>query len=241
MLELRAVSAGYGAMEILHSISLAVNQGTIVSIIGSNGAGKSTLLRTITGLIPVRKGDVIFRDRNSTAMSSHRIFGMGLVHVPEGRGLFSPLSVYENLILGCYPEHKVLGKEGIRTRLERVFRLFPVLAERQKQTAGSLSGGQQQMLAIGRALMSEPRMMLLDEPSQGLAPLLVEQIGTILQELNRASVSIVLVEQSMIFALSVAHYAYVLELGTVVLEGTAEHLSKDEKIRRIYLGETKRS
>jgi branched-chain amino acid transport system ATP-binding protein len=148
--------------------------------------------------------------------------------------------VYENLILGCYPEHKSLGKDGIQNRLDRVFNLFPVLAERKKQAAGSLSGGEQQMLAIGRALMGEPVLMMLDEPSQGLAPIMVNLIGKVVQDLNKESVTIMLVEQSMVFALSIAHHAYVLELGSIAMEGKSEELLKDEKVRQIYLGETQK-
>jgi len=240
VLNVTNVSSGYGSMEILHNISLSVNSGDIVGIIGSNGAGKSTLLRTVSGLIPARRGEVFFNNHNITTTSPHKIFGLGLVHVPEGRGLFSPLTVYENLILGCYPEHNSLGKDGIQTRLDRVFNLFPKLSERKKQTAGSLSGGEQQMLAIGRALMAEPVLMMLDEPSQGLAPILVEQIGKILQELNKGGVSVMLVEQSMVFALSIAHHAYVLDLGSIALKGNSEELLKDEKVRQIYLGEGKK-
>jgi branched-chain amino acid transport system ATP-binding protein len=237
VLQVKNVFSGYGAMEILRNISLSVSTGDIISIVGSNGAGKSTLLRTITGLLPARKGEIIFKKQNITTTPPHKIFNMGLVHVPEGRGLFSPLTVYENLILGCYPNHGSLGEDGLRARLDKVFNLFPKLAERNKQTAGSLSGGEQQMLAIGRALMAEPVLMLLDEPSQGLAPILVGQIGKVLQELNKAGASIMLVEQSMVFALPIAHYAYVLELGSVAMEGKSEELLKDEKVRQIYLGE----
>jgi branched-chain amino acid transport system ATP-binding protein len=240
ILNVKNVHSGYGSMEILHDISLSVRSGDIVGIIGSNGAGKSTLLRTITGLIPAHQGEIFFKNQNITATSPHKIFNQGLVHVPEGRGLFSPLTVYENLILGCYPEHKSLGKDGIQNRLDRVFNLFPVLAERKKQAAGSLSGGEQQMLAIGRALMGEPVLMMLDEPSQGLAPIMVNLIGKVVQDLNKESVTIMLVEQSMVFALSIAHHAYVLELGSIAMEGKSEELLKDEKVRQIYLGETQK-
>lgn len=240
ILNVKNVLSGYGSMEILHNISLSVNSGDIVGIIGSNGAGKSTLLRTISGLIPPRKGEIFFNKHNITTTSPNKIFNLGLVHVPEGRGLFSPLTVYENLILGCYPEHKSLGKNGIQNRLDKVFNLFPQLSERKKQAAGSLSGGEQQMLAIGRALMCEPALMMLDEPSQGLAPILVNLIGKVLKDLNKEGVTAMLVEQSMVFALSIAHYAYVLELGSIALEGKSEKLLKDEKVRQIYLGETSR-
>jgi len=240
ILDVKNVHSGYGSMEILHNISLSVKQGDIVGIIGSNGAGKSTLLRTVSGLIHARKGEILFNQHNITTTSSHKIFNLGLVHVPEGRGLFSPLTVYENLILGCYPEHNSLGKNGIQVRLNRVFNLFPKLFERKKQAAGSLSGGEQQMLAIGRALMAAPVLMMLDEPSQGLAPIMVNLIGKVLQDLNQGGSTIMLVEQSMVFALSIAHYAYVLELGSVALEGKSEALLQEEKVRQIYLGETSR-
>ena len=240
ILNVKNLQSGYGSMEILHDVSISVRSGDIVGIIGSNGAGKSTLLRTIAGLIPAHKGEIFFKNNNITATPSHKIFRQGLVHVPEGRGLFSPMTVYQNLLLGCFPVHKPLVKDGIQKRLDRVFNLFPRLAERKKQAAGSLSGGEQQMLAIGRGLMGDPALMMLDEPSQGLAPLLVNLIGKVVQDLNKEGVTIMLVEQSMVFALSIAHHAYVLELGSVAMEGKSEQLLKDEKVRQIYLGDTQK-
>jgi branched-chain amino acid transport system ATP-binding protein len=237
VLKTQNIFSGYGPIEILHGVSISANKGEIVSIIGSNGAGKSSLLRTISGLLPARKGEIIFNNMDITKIPPHKIFKMGLVHVLEGRGIFGPLTVYENLILGCYPNHSSLGKDGLQARLDRVFNLFPVLAERNKQFAGRLSGGEQQMLAIGRALMAEPMLILLDEPSQGLAPLLVNQIGDILKQLNKEGTSIVLVEQSMVFAMAVAQYGFVLELGSIALEGKSEELLEDEKVKQIYLGE----
>lgn len=240
ILKTKNVFSGYGPVEILHGVSIFANKGEIVSIIGSNGAGKSTLFRTISGLLQARNGEIIFNNMDITTIPPHKIFTMGLVHIPEGRGIFSPLTVYENLILGCYPNHSSLGKNGLKARLDRVFNLFPILAERIKQLGGRLSGGQQQMLAISRALMAEPVLMLLDEPSQGLAPLLVNHIGNILKQLNKEGTSIMLVEQSMLFAMSISQYGFVLELGSIVLEGKSEELLKDEKVKQIYMGETKR-
>ena len=236
ILEVKDVVSGYGSMNVLHGITLSVEAGTIVGLIGSNGAGKSTLLRTVSGLIQPTQGVVYFKSQNITKMASHKVFKMGMAHVPENRGLFGPLTVYENLKLGCYPELKQLGKNGLKKRMDEVFALFPRLAERRKQISGSMSGGEQQMLAIGRALMSKPAMILLDEPSQGLAPLLVEAIGKIVTELNALGVTIILVEQGVDFAFSICNYTYVFDLGRIVLEGKPEDLLKDERVQNIYLG-----
>ena len=236
ILNVKDLSSGYGSMEILHNISVSVKKGDIVGILGSNGAGKTTLLRTVSGLIRVRNGNISFKDKDITFSPPNKIFNLGLVHVPEGRGLFGPMTVYENLILGCYPEHGSLGKGGLQERLDRIYKLFPVLAARKTQAAGSLSGGEQQMLAIGRALMAEPDLMLLDEPSQGLAPLLVKLIGEVVQNLNKEGVTVMLVEQALDFALSISHYAYVFELGSVAMEGPSRDLQKDESVRHVYFG-----
>jgi len=236
ILNVKEVVSGYGSMSILHGISLSVNVGDIVGIIGSNGAGKSTLLRTISGLVPATEGEVNFKDQNITKLPAHKIFKMGMAHVPENRGLFGPLSVYENLMLGCYPDLRSLGKNGLKQRIDKVFEIFPRLAERKDQASGSMSGGEQQMLAIGRALMSEPAMILLDEPSQGLAPLLVAAIGKTVKDLNKMGVTVILVEQGMDFAFSICHYTYVFELGRIALEGKPADLMKDERVKNIYLG-----
>lgn len=238
ILNVKNVVSGYGSMSILHGISLTVNAGNIVGLIGSNGAGKSTFLRTISGLIPPTEGEIYFKDQNITKLPAHKIFKMGMAHVPENRGLFGPLSVYENLMLGCYPDIARLGKNGLSERMDKVFEIFPRLAERRTQASGSMSGGEQQMLAIGRALMSEPAMILLDEPSQGLAPLLVEAIGRNVVELNKMGVTVILVEQGMDFAFSICHYTYVFELGRIALEGKPADLMNDEQVKNIYLGHT---
>lgn len=238
MLQLEAVSAGYGAVEVLHNISLKVDAGEIVSMIGANGGGKSTLMKTISGLIPARGGKIIFEENDVTRTPPHKIVAMGLVQVPEGRHVFAPLSVYENLLLGTYSKYRQLNRQKKAELLDFVFNLFPILAQRKTQTAGTLSGGEQQMLSIGRALMAQPKLLLLDEPSLGLAPTIVEAIFEVLQQLNRQGVTIFMVEQNALIALTVAHRAYVLSTGRVVLQGKAEELLHDATVKEVYLGET---
>lgn len=239
MLELENVISGYGTIEVLHNVSLSVSEKQIVSIIGNNGAGKTTLLRTISGLIPTRKGKIIFENNNITEIEPHKIFNIGLVHVPEGRQLFGPLTTYENLLLGCNTQRKSLGKSGIKTRMEKVFTIFPILSQRISQVSSTLSGGEQQMLAIARALMAQPKLLLLDEPSQGLAPLIVKEIGDVLRELNKQGISIMLVEQNVSIALDISHYAYLLDMGVVAVEGITKELGNDPRVKEIYLGEIK--
>lgn len=236
ILKVTDVVSGYGDMEILHGMSLTINAGDIAGIIGSNGAGKSTFFRTISGLLPATKGEIFFKGVNITKLPPHHIFKMGMAHVPENRALFGPLSVYENLLLGCYPDQKRLGKNGIKARVDRIFELFPRLAERRNQASGSMSGGEQQMLVIGRALMSEPTLILLDEPSSGLAPIMVEGIGKVVQELNKQGVTFILNEQGMEFAFSISTRALVFELGRVAMEGDPKVLKNDPKVKEIYFG-----
>lgn len=238
MLKIENVISGYGAIQVLWGMSMSLDDGDITAIIGANGAGKSTLLRTISGLVPARQGKIIFDNKDITRVPPHKIFSMGMAHIPEGRQLFSSFSVYENLLVGCYPKHRSLGKSGIKAQVDRVFDLFPILSERKDQVAGTLSGGEQQMLAIARALMSQPKLLLLDEPSQGLAPLVVQSISNILLELNKnEGLSILLVEQNTIVALNTARYIYVLERGTVALHGKTEEVKNDPKVKETYLGE----
>ncbi len=233
MLELHDVHSFYGNIEALKGISLTVEKGEIVTLIGANGAGKTTTLRTITGLIKPRQGTVILEGEELTAFKPHEIVYKGVSMVPEGRGIFARLTVAENLDLGAYTRN---DKEGIKADLERVYELFPRLKERRSQVAGTLSGGEQQMLAIGRALMARPRLLLLDEPSMGLAPVLVELIFDTIVDINRQGTTILLVEQNALMALSVAHRGYVLRTGEIVLSDTAENLRTNEMVQKTYLG-----
>jgi branched-chain amino acid transport system ATP-binding protein len=234
MLELRDVSSGYGAIEALRGINLSVGQGEVVSLIGANGAGKSTTLRNITGLVPITSGDVVFEGVRLNGIPTHQIVGMGISMVPEGRQIFANLSVAENLDLGAYLQKNKV--ENAR-QLELVFELFPRLEERRKQLGGTLSGGEQQMLAIGRALMARPRLLLLDEPSLGLAPILVHTILVAIDEINREGATILLVEQNANAALKHSHRGYVLETGSIVMEGPSERLAADSRVREAYLGD----
>jgi len=223
----------YGPVEALKGITLHVNKGEIVTLIGANGAGKSTTLRTISGLVRPTRGIITYEGHDLTALPPERIVALGIAHVPEGRRVFPQMSVMENLELGAYTR---TDKRAIQEDLDRVFTLFPRLAERRTQLAGTMSGGEQQMLAIGRALMARPRLLLLDEPSMGLAPIIVESIFSVIQDINRQGTTILLVEQNANLALSVAHKGYVLETGRVVLSDTAERLRENEAVRRAYLG-----
>ncbi|MHB8072188.1 ABC transporter ATP-binding protein [Desulfosporosinus fructosivorans] len=245
MLKLENVDVSYGSIKALHGISLEVKAGEIVALIGANGAGKSTTLRTISGLLkPANKDSkVIFKEeyifgvregsRKYECMAPYKIVEMGLSHVPEGRHVFPLMTVYENLLMGAH-SHK--GKPG-QSDFDRVYHHFPRLKERIKQVAGTLSGGEQQMVAMGRALMASPSLLILDEPSMGLAPMLVEEIFHIIEDINVAGTTILLVEQNAHLALEISNRAYVLETGTIVLEGPAQELAKNEAIRRSYLGE----
>ncbi len=235
LLVLENVHTYYGNVHALKGISLTVEEGEIVTLIGANGAGKTTTLRTISGLVRPREGRIVFDGHELNKVPAHKIVYMGISHAPEGRKIFPTLTVEENLLLGAYS----LGndRKAIEANKERVFALFPRLAERRRQLAGTLSGGEQQMLAIGRALMSRPRLLLLDEPSLGLAPMLVRAIFETIKEINRQGVTILLVEQNARAALKLAHRAYVMETGKIVLWGPSHELIKDERVRKAYLGE----
>ncbi|HTM56875.1 MAG TPA: ABC transporter ATP-binding protein [Candidatus Udaeobacter sp.] len=233
MLEVLDLDVYYGAVHALKGVSLRADQGEIVTLIGANGAGKSTLLRAISGLVPARAGQIAFEGRAISKMPPHEIVGLGISHAPEGRMVFGNLSVEVNLEMGAYRRR---DRAGIQEDRKRVFRLFPRLEERRKQSASTLSGGEQQMLAIGRALMSRPRLLLLDEPSLGLAPLLVREIFRTIQEINQGGVTVLLVEQNAHMALSIAGRGYVLETGRVRLEDRASALLENAEVRSAYLG-----
>jgi branched-chain amino acid transport system ATP-binding protein len=234
MLELADVHTYYGAIQALKGISLNVREGEIVTLIGSNGAGKSTTLRSINGLQRPRQGTISFQGRDITTSAPHDIVKRGIAHSPEGRRIFPRMSVLENLEMGAFQR---TDRPGIREDRDRVFHLFPRLAERKHQKAGTMSGGEQQMLAIGRALMARPTLLLLDEPSMGLAPIFVEKIFEIVQEINQQGTTILLVEQNALMALDVAERGYVLETGTIALADDAKKLRENEQVRKTYLGE----
>jgi len=234
MLTLDNVSVNYDAIEALTDISLTVNQGEVVTLIGANGAGKTTTLRTITGLLGPRNGRVTYEGKEISGMATHRLVPMGIAMSPEGRGVFANLSVRENLDMGAYIRK---DKKGISDDMERAFTLFPRLKEREKQKAGTLSGGEQQMLAMGRAMMSRPRLLLLDEPSLGLAPLLVHTIFEAIDNIRAEGTTILLVEQNANAALHHSDRAYVLETGRIVMEGDSKQLAADPRVKEAYLGE----
>ncbi|MGI6380259.1 MAG: ABC transporter ATP-binding protein [Anaerolineae bacterium] len=233
LLQVENLHVAYGAIRALRGISFHIEQGEVVTLIGANGAGKSTTLRTISGLLRPSEGDVLYRDESLIRAPAERIVSMGVCHVPEGRRIFGRLTVRENLEMGAYTRS---DPKEISESLERVFASFPRLKERLDQKGGTLSGGEQQMLAMGRGLMSRPSLLLLDEPSMGLAPILVEEIFEIIRRINTEGTSILLVEQNAAMALSVAHRGYVLETGSVVLEGTAAELARDPQVQAAYLG-----
>ena len=233
MLELRNVRTYYGSIEALQDISLSVAEGEIITLIGANGAGKSTTLMSLCGIIPPRSGEIRFLDRPIHGMSPDEIVALGISQVPEGRRIFPQLTVMENLDMGAFLRK---DKEGIRKDIEHVFTLFPILAERRHQGGGTLSGGEQQMLAISRALMARPRLLLMDEPSLGLAPLMVKLIFEIIRKINEEGTTIFLVEQNAHMALKVAHRGYVMENGRITLEGTARDLLLNDEVKRAYLG-----
>lgn len=232
MLALEGVVSRYGRIEALHGVSLTVGQGEIVALVGSNGAGKTTLMRAISGVQPVSAGTVAFDGRPVTGIAAHRRVGLGIVQVPEGRQVFAPLSVEDNLRLGGY----VRRDDAVGRDIDKVYALFPILAEKRRLAAGGLSGGQQQMLAIGRAIMSRPRLLLLDEPSMGLAPVIVDQVFSVIASLKQDGVTIFLVEQNAFAALSIADRGYVLETGRLTLEGRGRDLLTDPRVRAAYLG-----
>lgn len=233
MLTINDIDVFYGNIHALKGVSLEINEGEIVTLIGANGAGKSTLLKTISGLLKPKKGGISFEGSSIAGKVAQAVVKKGISHVPEGRRIFAGMSVEENLEMGAYLRK---DKQGIREDFEKVYRLFPRLLERKKQQAGTLSGGEQQMLAMGRALMARPRLLLLDEPSMGLAPLLVKTIFEIIREINKTGTTILLVEQNANMALSIADRAYVIETGKIVAAGTAEELNQSDRIRNAYLG-----
>jgi branched-chain amino acid transport system ATP-binding protein len=233
MLKVENVSVNYGAIKALQNVSFDITQGEIVALIGANGAGKTTILNTISNIVPSVSGRVMYLGKDITKVQPHDIVTLGISQVPEGRRVFAKMSVLENLEMGAYTRNdKEIGSD-----MEKIFQRFPRLNERKKQAAKTLSGGEQQMLAMGRALMSRPKLLLLDEPSMGLAPMLVEQIFEIIQEINKSGTTILLVEQNANMALSIAHRAYVLETGEVVLQGDAKELASNPEVRKAYLGE----
>ncbi|MBQ7679011.1 MAG: ABC transporter ATP-binding protein [Butyrivibrio sp.] len=233
MLTIKGLKVSYGMIEAIKGISFEVGDGEIVTLIGANGAGKTTTMHAISGLLHPRAGSINLNGTELTKIAPHKIVSLGLAQVPEGRRVFAQQTVEENLALGAFIRR---DKEGIAAQLEEVFALFPRLQERRKQLAGTLSGGEQQMLAMGRALMARPRVLLLDEPSMGLSPLLVSEIFHIIEEINRKGTTILLVEQNAKRALAIADHAYVLETGYITLSGTGEELVRDERVRKAYLG-----
>jgi branched-chain amino acid transport system ATP-binding protein len=233
LLEIKDLYVSYGAIRALHGISFHVEEGEVVTLIGANGAGKSTTLQTISGILRPDRGQVLYEGQDITRMRTDTIVKSGLIQVPEGRRIFAPLTVRENLEMGAFTR---TDKQEIAESMERVFELFPRLKERVEQMGGTLSGGEQQMLAVGRALMAKPRLLLMDEPSMGLAPILVEDIFEIIEEINKQGVTILLVEQNAHMAFSVANRGYVLETGAIHLEGSSQELEQNPQVRAAYLG-----
>ncbi|MBI4568006.1 MAG: ABC transporter ATP-binding protein [Planctomycetes bacterium] len=234
LLTLENVRAGYGPIEVLHGVSLEVEEKEIVTVIGANGAGKTTMLLAISRLVRAREGTIRFAGRDVSALPPHELVRAGICHAPEGRKVFPRLTVRENLDMGAFTR---ADKAGVAADLERVFALFPILKERQKQPGGTLSGGEQQMLAVGRALMGRPRLLLLDEPSLGLAPMVVATIFGVIRRLNESGIAVLLVEQNARMALRMAHRGYVIETGSIVMSDAAERLLADPRVRAAYLGE----
>ncbi|MDO5292034.1 MAG: ABC transporter ATP-binding protein [bacterium] len=233
MLELKNVDISYGAIHAVHNVSLCVNDGEIVSLIGANGAGKTTILHTITGLKKANKGTITYDGLDLQKTEASKIIQLGIAHVPEGRHIFPDMTVTENLEMGAYIRN---DKDEIQETMQEIFERFPRLKERRKQIAGTLSGGEQQMLAVGRALMSKPKILLMDEPSMGLSPLLVKEIFRIIKEVHKQGITVLLVEQNAKMALSIANRAYVLETGSISMDGDANKLLNDEKVKKAYLG-----
>lgn len=234
MLEVKDLEVYYGVIQAIKGVSFHVDQGEVIALIGANGAGKTTILHTVTGLLAPKKGSVYFEGKEITKMPAHKIVSLGMAHVPEGRRVFAELSVYENLKMGAYTRK---DRSEIEATLEKVYERFPRLKERRNQMAGTLSGGEQQMLAMGRALMSKPKIILMDEPSMGLSPILVNEIFDIIQEVSNSGTTVLLVEQNAKKALAIADRGYVLETGKIVLEGKASDLLNDDSIKKAYLGE----
>jgi branched-chain amino acid transport system ATP-binding protein len=233
LLKLNNVTVHYGTAEAVKDITIVLEEGAVVSVIGSNGAGKSTILKAISGLIPLYSGKIEFLGKEINGMPADKIVGLGIAHVPEGRDLFPYMSVMANIRLGAYLRK---DKEGITAALEKVFTLFPLLKERSNQKAGSLSGGEQQMLAIGRALMAKPRLLMMDEPSLGLAPLVIDLLADVISDINKSGISVLLVEQNAGLVTQVADRGYVLEVGKVVLEGNIKELMSNQLVQRAFLG-----
>ena len=234
MLEVKDLEVYYGVIQAIKGVSFQVNQGEVIALIGANGAGKTTILHTVTGLLSPKRGSVVFEGKEITKVPAHKIVSMGMAHVPEGRRVFAELSVYENLKMGAYTRK---DKKEIEESLANVYKRFPRLEERKNQMAGTLSGGEQQMLAMGRALMSKPKIILMDEPSMGLSPIMVNEIFDIIRAVSESGTTVFLVEQNAKKALSIADRAYVLETGNIVLEGKAEDLLENDSIKKAYLGE----
>lgn len=234
MLKIENLEVYYGVIQAIKNISFEVNQGEVIALIGANGAGKTTILHTITGLVEAKSGSIEFEGTNLLKTPAHKIVSMGMAHVPEGRRIFQQLSVYENLKLGAYTRK---DKDEIEESIQGVYKRFKRLEERKNQIAGTLSGGEQQMLAMGRALMSKPKIILMDEPSMGLSPLYVNEVFDIIKEISASGTTVLLVEQNAKKALSIANRAYVLETGKIVLEGEASKLMNDESVKKAYLGE----
>ena len=234
ILKVTDMTVNYGVIQAVKGSSFEVEQGEIVALIGANGAGKTTTLHTVTGMIPAKSGSIQFDGTDITKVPAHRIVSMGLAHVPEGRRVFAQLTVLENLKMGAYTRK---DKDGIEKSLEEIYKRFPRLEERKSQLAGTLSGGEQQMLAMGRALMSKPKMIVMDEPSMGLSPLYVSEIFKIIQDINESGTTVLLVEQNAKKALSIANKAYVLETGNIVLSGDAKELMNDDSVKKAYLSE----
>ncbi len=234
MLEIKDVEVFYGMIQAIKGVSFQVNEGEVIALIGANGAGKTTILHSITGLIAPKKGQIFFEEQDITATPAHKIVSMGMAHVPEGRRVFAQLTVLENLKMGAFTRK---DKEEVEESLIRVYKRFPRLEERKNQMAGTLSGGEQQMLAMGRALMSRPRIILMDEPSMGLSPIFVNEIFDIIREVSEGGTTVLLVEQNAKKALSIADRAYVLETGRIVLDGKAQELLNDDSVKKAYLGE----
>lgn len=234
MLKITDLQVNYGMIQAIKGINFTVGEGEIVALIGANGAGKTTTLHTVTGLVPAKSGSILFEGKELTKVPAHKIVSMGMSHVPEGRRIFQELTVYDNLLMGAFTRK---DKSEMTESIKMIYKHFPRLEERKNQIAGTLSGGEQQMLAMGRALMSKPRIILLDEPSMGLSPLYVSEIFHIIEEINKMGTTVLLVEQNAKKALSIADRAYVLETGTIVLEGDAKELMQNDSVKKAYLGE----
>ena len=236
MLSIEGLRTSYGSIRVLKGVSIQIPEGKVVSIIGANGAGKSTLLKTISGLVKAQEGRIIYKGKDIAGMPAHRIVGLGISQVPEGRQLFVHLTVLDNIRLGAYHYFNRSNRDEINERIKHIYQIFPILEKRSKQIAGTLSGGEQQMLAIARALMGRPELLLLDEPSMGIAPLIVREIFNVINKLNASGTTVLLVEQNAKAALKVADHCYVLERGEVVLEGLAAELLDNPKVKEVYLG-----